>query len=357
MQPHTTTSGVQTLRPGATESTSSRAASRALRFLRLANDRELPTTATCGPKCIEQFSKSDRAGSWQKMFSGLLIGMEGWFSNRCILTWKLKTTPFKRAYFQLAASTPRIKDTGHGLLPTVTTTNSRQGFNSTNGTGKPLLPMAALMLGTPTATALVRSTERQKDRTPNPAEFAEMVASGQVRMASREEREQINKIRQEPGFLLRMDHGLLPTPKCMDMKGGQQVSGKTIRRKSGTTFSSGLRDLAYSGLLPTPSAAEGTKFAKTYNPQSQMGKALSPLAINGMLPTPTSSCRNAGTAKDRKDGTPRTSELNHLVARSVGRSSQLNPLFVEEMMGFPYLWTALPFLSGDLNQSKPTVTP
>ena len=42
-----------------------------------------------------------------------------------------------------------------------------------------------------------------------------------------------------------------------------------------------------------------------------------------------------------------------------GKTSQLNPLFVEEMMGFPLMWTTLPFLSqsGDRNQSKDTETP
>lgn len=365
-------------------------------ILKLGNGKEQPTTATCGPKCFEQYAKSDRAGSWGKTFSALLIGMEGWFSNRCVLTWKLKTTPFNRSYFQLAVSTRRTKDTAPGLLPTVTTTNSSQGFNSKNGLGKPLLPMAALMLGTPTATALVRSEERQAGRLPNPAEYAELVAEG-----------------------------LLPTPISMDMKCGQKVAGKTIARKTGTTFSSGLRDLAYSGLLPTPTAfdrktchqevtgktitrasgetftaglrmmapngllptpnaGEGEKGARTYNPKSQMGKGLTAMAVNGMLPTPiagdwkgqvrsdgtanmlsgkialmaktgnlptpTARCHNAGTTKDRKDGISRDSELNHLVARSVGKSSQLNPLFVGEMMGFPRYYTVLPFLDGEKSQ-------
>jgi hypothetical protein len=35
-----------------------------------------------------------------------------------------------------------------------------------------------------------------------------------------------------------------------------------------------------------------------------------------------------------------------------GRSSQLNPQFVMEMMGFPTDWTLLPFLSGETNPSK-----
>lgn len=42
-----------------------------------------------------------------------------------------------------------------------------------------------------------------------------------------------------------------------------------------------------------------------------------------------------------------------------GKTSQLNPLFVEEMMGFPLMWTTLPFLSqnGDRNQLKDMETP
>ena len=42
-----------------------------------------------------------------------------------------------------------------------------------------------------------------------------------------------------------------------------------------------------------------------------------------------------------------------------GTTFHLSPLFTEEMMGFPLMWTALPFLSdsGALNPSKPTATP
>lgn len=42
-----------------------------------------------------------------------------------------------------------------------------------------------------------------------------------------------------------------------------------------------------------------------------------------------------------------------------GNTSRLSPLFTEEMMGFPLMWTALPFLSesGAPKPSKPTATP
>ena len=77
-------------------------------------------TATCGPKCLELFEKFDRPGSWAKMFSALLIGMEGWYSTKCKLTWKLRATKYNRMYFQLVPSTPRIVETEFGLLPTPT---------------------------------------------------------------------------------------------------------------------------------------------------------------------------------------------------------------------------------------------
>ena len=43
-------------------------------------------------------------------------------------------------------------------------------------------------------------------------------------------------------------------------------------------------------------------------------------------------------------------------ADNVGKTSHLSPLFTEEMMGFPLMWTTLPFLSdnGEQNLSKPT---
>lgn len=79
----------------------------------------------------------------------------------------------------------------------------------------------------------------------------------------------------------------------------------------------------------------------------------------GLIPTPTASSHHNGCCKERKDGTSRKSELNHYIAAQTGKTSLLNPLFVEEMMGFPLMWTTLPFLSqsGDRNQSKDTETP
>lgn len=65
-----------------------------------------------------------------------------------------------------------------------------------------------------------------------------------------------------------------------------------------------------------------------------------------LLPTPTASCCKTGTTKHMRSGKSRDSQLNHLISRKCGKNSRLNPLFVEEMMGFPKGWMVSPFLNG-----------
>jgi hypothetical protein len=45
--------------------------------------------------------------------------MEGWYSTKCKLTWKIKGTKYNRFLFQLQVSTLRTEGTEFGLLPTV----------------------------------------------------------------------------------------------------------------------------------------------------------------------------------------------------------------------------------------------
>lgn len=75
-----------------------------------------------------------------------------------------------------------------------------------------------------------------------------------------------------------------------------------------------------------------------------------------LLPTPVAS-DHTGSCTIRKmtksNGAPRTDSLRNMPAvigmdgdRLNGRVFQLSPLFVEEMMGYPLMWTTLPFLTG-----------
>lgn len=108
----------QTLLFGEDELTCSQEDFPASHIVQQESEKAQQMNATYGRKCLEQFERFPRAGSWQKTFAALLIGMEGWSSTRCRLTWKLKATRCSRFFFQLQVSERRIEGTGFGLLHT-----------------------------------------------------------------------------------------------------------------------------------------------------------------------------------------------------------------------------------------------
>lgn len=147
--------------------------------------------------------------------------------------------------------------------------------------------------------------------------------------------------------------GLLPTPMASDASTGEIIgehdrfvtnSAGTLRKinRNGTDGSVGLARMAR--LLPTPNAAEGEKYSKRYNPESQMGKGLTSMAVNGLLPTPTAQ-ESRGNASVDRGKFKLTDEIARIYSPG-GGTSQLNPLYVSDMMGFPVDWTVSPFLGG-----------
>jgi hypothetical protein len=99
-----------------------------------------------------------------------------------------------------------------------------------------------------------------------------------------------------------------------------------------------------------------------------MGQSLSAMAASGMLPTPRTSGQEIyESCAARKGHDCAMSYLETAVdyvahqTNSVpdGEPSRLSPLFTEEVMGFPFLWTTLPFLSPDgrTKASAPMETP
>ena len=105
----------------------------------------------------------------------------------------------------------------------------------------------------------------------------------------------------------------------------------------------------YGSLLPTPSASHcETRPSKTWNPKSQSGRSLGCMAATGMWPTPVASMskgssQNALTSKDGQDRS--NDRLDHAVMASEG--GQLNPTWVEWLMGWPLGWTDLKPLEMD----------
>ena len=107
------------------------------------------------------------------------------------------------------------------------------------------------------------------------------------------------------------------------------------------------------GLLPTVTAMDST--GATANMKSTQVKegsmhsvTLSRAMAAGMLPTPMSQDGQNSTAPASQAG---RDTLPGMVA-ATGTTSQLNPRFVLEMMGFPPDWTELPFLSGETKASR-----
>jgi len=118
------------------------------------------------------------------------------------------------------------------------------------------------------------------------------------------------------------------------------------------------------GMLPTPTAMDST--GATANMKSTQVKDGSMHSVtlsrwaNSMMPTatdwkgaypPTSINNNPARKNMMRNAYQYTNEPYH------STTSQLNPPFVLEMMGFPPDWTVLPFQSGETNQSKATEMP
>lgn len=211
---------------------------------------------TSGRRCLEQYGRLNRHGSWAKTFSALLIGMEGWYSTRCRLTWRLKGTKYNRMFFQLVPSTLHTDGTGFGLLLT------------------------------PSTVDITPDEERRKKRT----EYRASVGRHWT-----------------PGSLTeQVFHQLLPTPRAQEPGRTSEGYGACI-----TDVAKGYK---MQGLLPTP-ATRDWKGARS-------------------------------TEALEESGRNETNSLPDAFAQT-GKTSQLSPLFVEEMMGYPITWLVSPFQSGE----------
>lgn len=162
--------------------------------------------------------------------------------------------------------------------------------------------------------------------------------------------------------------GLLATPNTMDvLPPKSEDMSKNHPSRPGRTKSGNLREqVAYNqvpGLLKTPTKMDGEVTSGKTNPVSGNSGTLAQeimsgypptMAKLGLWPTPTADDNPAkNTGKRNQDG------LQKMAYQATGKTSQLNPQFVLEMMGFPPDWTLLPFLSqsGETNQSKLPGTP
>lgn len=155
-----------------------------------------------------------------------------------------------------------------------------------------------------------------------------------------------------------IESGLLPTPVVMDSNCGdlekidQRRQKALSSGKNGNGFGVTVGELANRGLLPTPKVG-GKEGYETRLKRQGHQKAVSYLEAfveYNMLPTPATSNYKGASSIEALEARGRlkakADNLADQFAQS-GISSQLNPRFVAEMMGFPVNWTELPFLNGE----------
>lgn len=304
------------------------------------NEKVKKMIATSGRKCLEQYEKFSRNGLWGKTFSELLIGMEGWYSTKCKLTWKMKGTRYNRLFFQLQVSTLRTEETEFGLLLLKTPgamdaqmeNMESRGTSGTSGNlaqeaknGILNIRLENMMLPSPvssdaTTGAIIGKNDQFRSTSGLPRKLNQNGKDGSVGL----------------GRLVQM----LTTPTAMDSTGAT-ANMKSTQVKEGSMHSMTLSRYV---LLPTPKQQN----CQTPGIHGQGGMGLQEWAMLNMLPTPTSNCQKGGAI--RTDPKRQSDTLAHHFAETPGKTSQLNPLFVAEMMGFPTNWTILPFQNGETNQ-------
>ena len=208
-----------------------------------------PTIDIYGRKCSELFDKLAPRMSWRRTFVASLVGIKGWYSTRCVLTWKVKASKSFRSYFLLQASTPRTEGTEFGSwLPT---------------------PRAVEFVETPENFAK-RNGDRTTNSMPNLSSMAQHVPQ------------------------------MLPTPIAWDGNGGG--ARKLKDGKAGALgYSLTLKDRAAAGMLPTPSATSDPKGGATrtdpkrqrdtlayamHDPNRGKTSHLSPLFVEEMMGFP-----------------------------------------------------------------------
>jgi hypothetical protein len=256
-------------------------------------------------------------------------------------------------YFQLYPSTLPTEGTESGLLPTPETSQggasadvkiSENGnyyrMNSKGVRYGPRLQdvVASGLLKTPSAMdAYAENLSKKEQKFGNSGTLAQEIQSG---------------------FVEKRWPGLLATPQAMEDRSNPETwDARAARKKEeGINLQLGLTTMARKGMLPTPTAMDST--GATANMKSSQVKEGSMHSVTlaramtmGMLPTPATRDYKGARSSEALEASGRT-ETNSLpdAFHQTGKSSQLSPRFVMEMMGFPTDWTELPFLNGDKNQ-------
>ena len=303
-------------------------------FLSQVKEREQRTTVISGLRCSESYKRSGPIGALLRT----LLASSRWYSPVRRLKWEVnplyservslylkdssnmllkpfalilnvKDIPSSRYLYRLAVSVRLTAEIGFGLLPTVTAQDFKLRGPNSRQQGLPEMIREGL-LPTPVASdAGVGTVIGKNDR-------IVMTPKGKIR--------KVNQKGQYWSIGLGRMVGLLPTPRANLINGCNLGSPELANRNKGN-----------------------------------LEEVISQWIQEEIIPPPTARDRKGAASPESLEKRGRIPEKNSLpdfFART-GKSFQLNPLFVAEMMGFQPDWTVLPFLNEEKNPSKDMETP
>jgi hypothetical protein len=352
-------------------------------FPRPGSDKAIKMTVTSGLKCSDLYKRSDPVGLSVKM----LLASSAWASTKCFLTWKVKTTPAKRLLFQLVPSMPRTGEIESGLWETPNanedraekyrldtsyrhkqegrqihlaqqvrderlfpTPKAREPGSTSEGYGDCLNDVVKGRKGwdklLPTPDANIRGARTNQNghqvtlqdvvagKTPEARGFWTTPTAHNAKEGAYP----AEFTRKTPTLAAEAIIGspakMWPTPTASDAK---THWNDKIRFDSLTAEINKQRDA--DKMFPTPKASEhkGGYSSKSKTP------SLGAMATHNLWPTP-----NASDNRDRGNLSNPSVQRRLVIGKQLGlsmvvspTSGQLNPMWVEWLMGFPIGWTDL----------------
>ena len=308
----------------------------------LGSEKELPMTVTSGRKCSGLLRSSTPLGLLAKM----LLESSVWQSRLRGLKWKAVRLPETRTQI---STVEYIHDKKLCYSQKSLKTSKIAGTMSRHllfqlAVSMPHTSAAALQLWLTTPVARESSKGqskafRGKNKVPTPSEFVQMFPTPTASMAEHGGPNQ-RCSSGRPG--LQMAAMMWQTP---NVPNGGRVNptnmSPTGKMPDGRKRQVGLEHqvgMVEKGLWPTPSARCGTGSSST---ATRQGSADLQTAVQ-MFPTPTTRDWKDTTSKvppSRQDPSKQTLGQRMAYLREV--NGQLNPDWVEWLMGFPIGWTAL----------------
>ena len=315
--------------------------------------------ANYGSKALDQLQRISKS-EWVNKFSQLLVNLDEWNSKLCGLNWKMKSSKNNRVYIQLQVAHLKNTQSDIILLPTPCTVetdnrekvldNMRQGLslksrkaghniqnNLTNMATIGLLPTPMVQYGSTAKEGEIEGKNKVKNgKRVQGLHLHDMAVHGLIPTPNASDANTANNKNNhdvDRGYLRGYaTMGLLPTPAAVDYK---QTTLCESQRERST-----LPGLMVKAFLPTPAEIENQDSKLTQEASDWKGMLLTLYASDGLRSGMTmESLRNHNKPNAEK------SNLAEQIAHKVGGgTSQLNPLFVTEMMGFPSDWLIHPFL-------------